>query len=762
MGQLFSRKVEAADEASTIPTSGSCNRTVELGSSIQINPVDEIKDVVVVSEEALPREADHGLGQVGIVIGKEDFIERSMPLVCEKEGEIRRKGPYTSDQKILLVGEGDFSFSVCLAVAFGSATNMVATSLDSREFLCENYKRAMRNILELTNRGCAVMHEIDATKMAKKYSPLHGMQFDRIIFNFPHAGVFNNDESRGARLRKNQKLISMFLANAKMMIKNDGEIHIRHKFKGFFREWKIQQLGEHEGLRLIEAVPFYLKEYEGYSTKLGYGGNEYFNCYPSKTYKFGLTESARSMGESGRRAEQSSKLGSLLELGEEPFARVKSSGEGGQVGGVAVPRVAHPGEGKGDGVGFPKDPNPIHLGTEEALKQEANGQILPVCLAMGQLISTVLSFFKRVIRSRKSKAADEETPSKPGIGKEESYYVDIDSIDASSSSSQHNAQFKALREPLSSLPHHIHAIHFLEEDLSISESHETSNIPTCGSCNTSTADLVLGSSIVIDLVDDEDDRRRPEEIKDVVFVSEEALPREADALVEEVGIVLGKEDFTERPLPLALDSEKEVEITRKGPYTSVQKILLVGEGDFSFSVCLAVAFGSATNMVATSLDSREFLCENYKSAMRNILELTSRGCAVMHEIDATKMARKYSPLHGMQFDRILFNFPHAGVFNNDSSRGAQLRKNQKLISMFLANAKMMIKMDGEIHIRHKSKGFFREWKIQQLGEHEGLRLIEAVPFYLKEYEGYSTKLGYGGNEYFNCYPSKTYKFGLPC
>jgi 25S rRNA (uracil2634-N3)-methyltransferase len=35
---------------------------------------------------------------------------------------------YSSSQKILLVGEGDFSFSACLARAFGSATNMVATS----------------------------------------------------------------------------------------------------------------------------------------------------------------------------------------------------------------------------------------------------------------------------------------------------------------------------------------------------------------------------------------------------------------------------------------------------------------------------------------------------------------------------------------------------------------------------------------------------------------------------------------------------------
>jgi len=43
----------------------------------------------------------------------------------------RRIGPYTSSQKIVLVGEGDFSFSASLACAFSSAANIIATSLDS-------------------------------------------------------------------------------------------------------------------------------------------------------------------------------------------------------------------------------------------------------------------------------------------------------------------------------------------------------------------------------------------------------------------------------------------------------------------------------------------------------------------------------------------------------------------------------------------------------------------------------------------------------
>ena len=52
---------------------------------------------------------------------------------------------------------------------------------------------------------------------------------------------------------------------------------------------------------------------------------------------------------------------------------------------------------------------------------------------------------------------------------------------------------------------------------------------------------------------------------------------------------------------LSIDDNKEEKWIKH--YSSTQKMLLVGDGDFSFAVCLAEAFGSATNIVATSLDS---------------------------------------------------------------------------------------------------------------------------------------------------------------
>ncbi|CAL9016535.1 unnamed protein product [Prunus brigantina] len=176
-------------------------------------------------------------------------------------------------------------------------------------------------------------------------------------------------------------------------------------------------------------------------------------------------------------------------------------------------------------------------------------------------------------------------------------------------------------------------------------------------------------------------------------------------------------------------------------YSSYQKILLAGEGDFSFSVCLARAFGLAINMVATSLDSRESLILNYSKAMSNVKELEARGCKVLHEVDVHSMSQ-HPFLIRVRFDRIIYNFPHAGFFSSERNR-LQIWFHQDLVRGFLKNACEMLTAIGEIHVTHKTTFPFTEWKIVELAKEVGLHLVDEEQFSLLDYPGYENKRGAG-------------------
>ncbi|KAJ4953516.1 hypothetical protein NE237_030348 [Protea cynaroides] len=219
-----------------------------------------------------------------ITVSKDDLGAKARKRRVLK-GE-KRIQHYYSSHKILLVGEGDFSFSACLANVFGSADNMVSTSLNSEGFLKKNYGNAMSNINGLKNRGCVVLHGVDARIMSRHVF-LKGMKFDRIIFNFPHAGFFNK-ESKESQISRHQNLLTLFFKNAKKMLSEKGEIHISHKTSRSHKEWNIVSLASLNGLHLMKAKKFNLNHYPGYNTKYGFGGDGNFDCNPSQTYMFGL------------------------------------------------------------------------------------------------------------------------------------------------------------------------------------------------------------------------------------------------------------------------------------------------------------------------------------------------------------------------------------------------------------------------------------------------------------------------------------------
>ncbi|KAL1370001.1 hypothetical protein HN51_000331 [Arachis hypogaea] len=193
---------------------------------------------------------------------------------------------YSSDHQILLVGDGDFSFSLSLARSFGSASNIVASSLDSYDDVTKNYKQAKSNLDELQKLGACLYHGVDATKM-KYLLEFKMRRFDRIIFNFPHAG-FHGKEDNLTVIQKHKDLVLGFFKNASCMLSANGEIHVNHKTSPPFSNWEIEKLGEQSLLTLIELADFRKEDYPGYNNKRGDSGrcDEPFPLGMCSTYKF--------------------------------------------------------------------------------------------------------------------------------------------------------------------------------------------------------------------------------------------------------------------------------------------------------------------------------------------------------------------------------------------------------------------------------------------------------------------------------------------
>ncbi|KXG35862.1 hypothetical protein SORBI_3002G240200, partial [Sorghum bicolor] len=185
-------------------------------------------------------------------------------------GEKRVKH-YSSAQSILLVGDGDFSFSLALATAFGSGANLVATSLDTYGALKIKYHHAESNIMELKRLGARVLHGVDVKTM-RLHTDLKNRRFDRVVFNFPHAG-FRGREYEVHMINSHRELVSSFFSNARHLLGRHGEVHVSHKTGHPYDSWDLGGLASESSLLLIEKVGFHKEDYPGYHQKKGDGVN---------------------------------------------------------------------------------------------------------------------------------------------------------------------------------------------------------------------------------------------------------------------------------------------------------------------------------------------------------------------------------------------------------------------------------------------------------------------------------------------------------
>ncbi|CAH9052799.1 unnamed protein product [Cuscuta epithymum] len=672
---------------------------------------------------------------------------QSSSFVSHDSAEEKWVNKYSSSHKILLVGEGDFSFSASLAASFGSAVNIIATSLDSKKTVKREYDKAVHNISMLKAKGCKVLHSVDATAMASHPS-LKGLAFDRIVFNFPFAIVPKDWSHR--QICEHQSLVEKFLENSKQMIAESGEVHITHRTDGCFGAWRIKYLGTNQGLELVEAKKFNISDYPGYNPRWEIGSNGNVMCMHSKTYMFRLPH--------------------------RPLKTVSCSSSPTEPSSISVEDVSI------------LEPTNNDLGAELSVEFNS-GFTENWANAHGKLTTPSLLFPKsNVLFGAESHNAVQDEVSARSCAKllGASRWVRTEATSSFSSTGYQLKQKDTWQDngfvPEEECAKHCSSSHKMVLVSEGDSSFSASLAAAFGSASNTTATSLDSKRVLKEQYEGavyqiEELKRSGCNVMHGVDATAASNPKESAAaysmfendelyfppmMFPDGGEATPSSVYATPTLHHFLLPSKYLGSEEKWikHYSSHQKILLVGEGDFSFSACLAVAFGSAANMTATSLDSDDFLTTNYCKAFLHLRELKARGCKVMHGIDATCMI--YNPcLMGSTFDRIVFNFPYAGFFK-DIPRTSQLCCHQYLIRLFLHNAKQMLSgAEGEIHITHKTNGFHKEWNIAGIAVQEGLELVATVDFDAGDYPGYSHKYGFGGDNAFNCSPSQTYIFRLP-
>ena len=179
----------------------------------------------------------------------------------ERKAPAVSRCPYLVQHRTLLLGEGDFSFAAALCLLWGDAANLVATAFDTETVAASKYSALEANVETIRNLGGTVLFGVDATACH-----LHGLlsraHFERIIFNFPHAGSGIKDQQRN--IATNQALLRGSFTSASALLCGGGQLHVTLKRGEPYDSWSAVPLAKLCGLRVAHCTPFSSATYPGY------------------------------------------------------------------------------------------------------------------------------------------------------------------------------------------------------------------------------------------------------------------------------------------------------------------------------------------------------------------------------------------------------------------------------------------------------------------------------------------------------------------
>ncbi|KAF1326696.1 hypothetical protein FI667_g8262, partial [Globisporangium splendens] len=169
-------------------------------------------------------------------------------------------GPFSDRQRILVVGDGDLSFSLSLAIFLGGRS-LVATCYDSKREVKEKYTNALLNADALESAGAQVHFDVDGTALENEtWLRSAGDKFHAIVFNFPHLGGATEED-----VAKNQHLLCHFFYSTRPFLHpTRGQVLVALRNTLFYNRWKIQEQAQRSGFKMKKVEPFDSSIYSGY------------------------------------------------------------------------------------------------------------------------------------------------------------------------------------------------------------------------------------------------------------------------------------------------------------------------------------------------------------------------------------------------------------------------------------------------------------------------------------------------------------------
>ncbi|SCZ89779.1 BZ3500_MvSof-1268-A1-R1_Chr9g10590 [Microbotryum saponariae] len=149
--------------------------------------------------------------------GTKEIVVKTVAPPRKRRGTV----PYKLGERILLVGEGNFSFAHALLLAQPPIVTpqlLYATAYDSQQTAQEKYPDLMEHVNAIRKAGATVLFGVDATKLqACKELKEHKGAWDRVVFNFPHVGQGITDQDRN--VRANQTLVLGFFRSVAPLLR---------------------------------------------------------------------------------------------------------------------------------------------------------------------------------------------------------------------------------------------------------------------------------------------------------------------------------------------------------------------------------------------------------------------------------------------------------------------------------------------------------------------------------------------------------------